>query len=130
MQTDLTRARAPASAYAVIAVPHRLAPVVLAAVALASCGGDPPPQRAGVAPPVATPTPDQAAPRPTTRSSPAADLTATSRQLRSAIRSWRRAGDPAAGDAPPDVAALAAHQERIHRTLASHERLAARTLPR
>jgi membrane-bound lytic murein transglycosylase B len=113
-----------------MAVPRRLAPVVLAAVALAACGGDPSPQREGVAPPAVTASPDHAAPRPTTRSGPAADLTATSRQLRSAIRAWRRDGDPATGDAPPDVAALAAREERIHRTLASHERLATRTLPR
>ena len=112
-----------------MAVPRRLAPVVLAAVALASCGGDPRPQREGVTPPAVTASPDQSAP-PTTRSGLAADLTATSRQLRSAIRAWRRDGDPATGDAPPDVAALAAREERIHRTLASHERLAARTLPR
>jgi soluble lytic murein transglycosylase-like protein len=115
-------------------VPRRLAPVVLAAVALASCGGDPPPQRARVAPPAAsatsTPVPDQAAARPTTRSTLAADLTDTSERLRSAIRAWRRDGDPATGDAPPDVADLAAREERIHRTLATHARLAAQTLRR
>jgi membrane-bound lytic murein transglycosylase B len=115
-------------------VPRRLAPVVLAAVALASCGGDPPPQRARVAPPTATatstPAPDPAAARPIMRSTLAADLTDTSERLRSAIRAWRRDGDPATGDAPQDVAALAAREERIHRMLAIHERLAAQTLPR
>ena len=109
---------------------RRLAPVVLAVVVFASCGGDPPPQRDRAAKPAAPASPDQAAPRPAARSGPAADLTATSRQLRSAIRAWRRDGDPATGDAPPDVAALATREERIHRTLASHERLAARTLRR
>jgi len=113
-------------------VPRRLAPVALAAIALAACGGDAPPQRAADPPPDVTPTqtPEHAAPRPGTPAAFAADLNATRQQLRSAIRAWRRDGDPASRDAPPDVAALAAHEEEIHRTLASRERLAARTLRR
>jgi soluble lytic murein transglycosylase-like protein len=117
-----------------MAVPRRLAAAVLAAATVASCGGDPKPQRAQVASPAVTPTataaPDDRAPRATTPSALAADLTATSQRLRSAILTWRRDGDPATGDAPPDLAALAAREERIHRTLASHDRLAARTLRR
>jgi membrane-bound lytic murein transglycosylase B len=58
----------------------------------------------------------------------AAELTATSSALRDAIAAWRRDGDPATGDAPPDVAKLAARVDRIHRTLAEHRRLARRTL--
>jgi soluble lytic murein transglycosylase-like protein len=80
----------------------------------------------------ATPTrsPEPAAPQPPTSSTLAAELTATSQRLRSAIRTWRRDGDPASGDAPQDVAVLAARVEGIHRTLASRARLAARTLRR
>jgi membrane-bound lytic murein transglycosylase B len=114
-------------------VPRRLAPLILATLAFAACGADaPPPQRAADPPPAVTPTPtpDQAIPRPGTPAAFAADLTSTRQRLRSAIRAWRRDGDPASGDAPPDVAALAAHEEEIHRTLASQERLAARTLRR
>ena len=60
----------------------------------------------------------------------AADLTASSSALRHAIAAWRRDGDPRIGDAPPLVVGLAAHVQRIHRTLATHKRLAHRTLKR
>jgi membrane-bound lytic murein transglycosylase B len=105
-------------------VTRRAAPLVLATLALA-CGGD---ARAPTAqPPTPTPTPT---PAPTRATALAADLTTTSSALRDAIGAWRRDGDPAQGDAPPDVAALAARVERIHRTLAEHRGLARRALPK
>ena len=70
------------------------------------------------------------APLPTTAAGLATDLTATDRSLREAIVAWRRDGDPGSGDAPADVAALAARVERIHRVLAPRRRLARRTLRR
>ena len=65
---------------------------------------------------------------PTRAEAIAQDLTTTSRALRDGIVAWRRDGDPATGDAPPAVAALAARVESIHRSLAKRPRLAARTL--
>jgi membrane-bound lytic murein transglycosylase B len=50
--------------------------------------------------------------------------------LRERIAAWRRDGDPAEGDAPADLAALAARVEQIHRTLALHRRVARRALAR
>jgi len=67
-------------------------------------------------------------PPPTRAEAIAQELTATSRALRDGIVAWRRDGDPSSGDAPPEVAALAARVERIHRSLAKRRRLAARTL--
>ena len=58
----------------------------------------------------------------------AQELTTTSHALREGIVAWRRDGDPATGDAPPAVSALAARVESIHRSLAKRPRLAARTL--
>jgi soluble lytic murein transglycosylase-like protein len=112
---------------------RRLAPLLLATLALA-CGGDSPPTRAQSPTPTATPAPapppDPARPLPRTAAALADDLSATSGSLRDGIRAWRRDGDPATGDAPPAVAALAARLERIHRALAPRPRLAARTLRR
>ena len=78
--------------------------------------------------PIATPDPARALP--TTAAEVATDLTDTSSALREAIETWRRDGDPATGDAPGDVAALAARVERIHRELAPRQRLTRRTLRR
>ena len=89
----------------------RLLLLALVVAALAGCDAQPP------APPTR---PDALA----------ADLTASSTALRHAIAAWRRVGDPGTGDAPPLVAGLAAHVQRIHGTLATHERLARRTLRR
>jgi membrane-bound lytic murein transglycosylase B len=94
----------------------------LVLVALAGCGSDP---RPAAQTPTPTPT-ATATPAPTL----ADDLTATTQALRAAIRAWRRDGDPSTGDAPPEVAALAARVERIHRKLAERPRLARRTLPK
>ena len=104
----------------------RFAPLLLATLALACGGADQPTARQA---PTPTPTPDPPRP-PGPAAALAADLTDTSRALRDAIVAWRRDGDPAAGDAPPEVAALAARVERIHRELATRRRLAARTLRR
>ncbi len=75
------------------------------------------------------PAPDPARPIPQTADAVAADLTATQRAVREQVRAWRRDGDPAAGDAPPALAALAARAERIHRELAPRRRRTARVLP-
>ncbi|HTE64283.1 MAG TPA: lytic transglycosylase domain-containing protein [Solirubrobacteraceae bacterium] len=107
---------------------RRLAPLVLVALAVAGCGGDRPVPAQAPPPPPPTPTPTPDAAAPLTPRTLAADLTATSHALDSAIRMWRRDGDPATGDAPPAVATLAAREARIHRTLAAHERLAKQTL--
>jgi membrane-bound lytic murein transglycosylase B len=114
---------------------RRLAPLFLATLALACGGGDDPPARTAQEPtptPTATPAPppDPARPLPTTAATIATDLTATSSALRDAIVAWRRDGDPSTGDAPADVAALAARVERIHRALAPRRRLTERTLKR
>ena len=109
---------------------HRLAPLIAAAavaLGLTACGGEdnPPPRPAAQEPaPSATVTPprDPAA-------AVAADLTATQRAVREQARTWRRDGDPAAGDAPPALAALAARAGRIHRELARSRERAARVLP-
>jgi membrane-bound lytic murein transglycosylase B len=108
-------------------VTRRLVPLVLLALALAACGDSPEGAQTPAPTPTRTPAPapEIAAPR-----SLAADLSATSHALDTAIRTWRRDGDPATGDAPPDVVDLAAREMRIHRTLASQERLAARMVPR
>jgi membrane-bound lytic murein transglycosylase B len=105
---------------------RRLAPIALATLALA-CGADDsdPTARQQPAP---TPTPDPARPLPRGADGVAADLTDTSAALRDAIEAWRRDGDPGAGDAPPEVAALAARVERVHRQLAPRQRLTRRTL--
>jgi membrane-bound lytic murein transglycosylase B len=110
---------------------RRLTPLLLATLALA-CGGDSQPSRAQTPTPAPTPAPppDPARALPTTAAALADDLTATSVSLRAGIRAWRRDGDPATGDAPPEVAALAARVERIHRALAPRRRLTERTLPR
>jgi membrane-bound lytic murein transglycosylase B len=108
-------------------VTARLAPLVLATLALAGCGGDPAtPAQAPSPAPTATAQP----PVPSGPEALAADLAATSSALDAAIGAWRRDGDPATGDAPGGVATLAVREEDIHRTLATHRRLARRTLPR
>jgi Transglycosylase SLT domain len=111
----------------------RLAPLLLATLALACGGGsnDPPVQSAQQTPtPTPTPPPDPERPLPNTAKATADDLTQTSRALRAAINTWRRDGDPSTGDAPPEVAALAARIERIHRELAPREKRTSRTLAR
>jgi membrane-bound lytic murein transglycosylase B len=100
----------------------RLAPLLLATLALA-CGGDDDPAR-----PAAQQTPAPAPAPPTRAAALAADLTESSSALREAITAWRSDGDPATGDAPAEVAALAARVEGIHRELAERRRLATRTL--
>ena len=109
---------------------HRLAPLIAAAalaLGLTACGGEdnPPPRPAAQQPaPSAT-----AAPPRDPAAALAADITATQRAVREQVRTWRRDGDPAAGDAPPALAALAARAERIHRELARSRERAARVLP-
>ncbi len=101
--------------------------LVLVALALPGCEAASP-SPVGQSP-TATPAPaDPARALPATAAALAADLTATSRALRDGIAVWRGDGDPAAGDAPAEVAALAARVERIHRALAPRRRLTARTL--
>ena len=100
--------------------------LVLVALALPGCEAELP------SPIAQSPTPTPADPArelPATAAGLAEDLTATSRSLRDGIAAWRRDGDPGSGDAPADVAALAARVERIHRELAPRRRLTARTLP-
>jgi membrane-bound lytic murein transglycosylase B len=115
-------------------VTRRLTPLLLVVLALAGCGSESrgPTARAPSPTPAATaaaePTPDPARAIPATASALAEDLAATSRALREGIVAWRRDGDPSAGDAPDEVAALAARVERIHRALAPRRRLAERTL--
>ena len=117
-------------------------PLVLAALvlalALAGCGSDSRAPRAQLPAPTATtaqtaepqPAPDPQRAVPATAAELAGDLTATAASLREGILAWRRDGDPGSGDAPADVAALAARVERIHRALAARRRLATRTLRR
>jgi membrane-bound lytic murein transglycosylase B len=100
----------------------RLAPLTLVTLLLAACGADAP-RPAQPYEPAQTP-----APIPTTARAIAADLTTTSKALRQDITAWRRDGDPRSGDAPAQVATLAARVEQIHRTLAKRRRLARRTL--
>jgi len=119
---------------------RRLSPIAFAALLLAGCGGEAPapgarsatptPVATATPTPVATPTPDPAGALPATAAALAADLTATQDALRDALEAWRRDGDPGTGDAPADVAALAARVERIHRALAPRRRLTARALRR
>jgi transposase-like protein len=105
-------------------------------LALACGGGDAPkdPAAQQTPTPTATPTPqpppDPARPLPKHAPALAQDLTDTSRTLRAAINTWRRDGDPSTGDAPPEVTALAARIERIHRELAPRERRTRRALTR
>ena len=80
--------------------------------------------------PAPVPPPDPERALPAGAAALAADLAATSAELRDAVVAWRRDGDPAAGDAPPTVSAPAARVERIHRALAPRRRLTARVLPR
>jgi membrane-bound lytic murein transglycosylase B len=113
---------------------RRISSLAVAALLLAGCGSESPAPRAQSATPtpVATATPepttDPAASLPTTAATIAADLTATTQALRDGVEAWRRDGDPGSGDAPAEVAALAARIERIHRALAPRRRLTARTL--
>ncbi len=103
--------------------------VVLLALGLAGCGEDRPLRAPSpTASPTPTPTPTPA-PLPDDAEGVAADLTETSAALRSGIEAWRRDGDPASGDTPPEVAAAAARVKRIHRALAPRRRLTARVLP-
>jgi soluble lytic murein transglycosylase-like protein len=114
-----------------ITMARRVIPLALATLALACGGGDNTAAPTAQTPtPTPTATPDPARALPTTAAALARDLTDTSQVLRTAIRAWRRDGDPSTGDAPADVAALAARVERIHRHLAPRKRLSARALRR
>ena len=112
---------------------RRLSSLAVAALLLAGCGSESPAPGAAQSAtptPVATATPEPVAALPTTAATIAGDLTATAQALRDGVEAWRRDGDPASGDAPAEVAALAARIERIHRALAPRRRLTARTLRR
>ena len=98
--------------------------VVLLALGLAGCGEDRP--AAPARDPVPTATPE---PLPDDAEGLAADLADTSARLRAGIEAWRGDGDPSSGDAPAEVAALAARVEQIHRVLAPRRRMTARVLP-
>ncbi|MET0686843.1 MAG: lytic transglycosylase domain-containing protein, partial [Solirubrobacteraceae bacterium] len=87
------------------------------------------PAPTGTPSPAVTPAPDPARAIPRTAAALAADLAATQRAVREQVRAWRRDGDPATGDAPPALAALAARAERIHRGLAPRRRRTAEVLP-
>jgi membrane-bound lytic murein transglycosylase B len=102
---------------------RRLLILALVALVPAGCGGDA--RDRGARAPAAAPS---ATPVPGTAGALAADLATTSRSLRDGIAAWRRDGDPRSGDAPAEVAALAARVEQIHRTLAKRRRLARSTL--
>ena len=110
--------------------------LAVAALLLAGCGASRP-RRVAQSPTVTPaptvaprpdPEPDPARALPTTAAALAGDLNATAGALRDGIEAWRRDGDPGSGDAPAEVAALAARVERIHRALAPRRRLTARTL--
>jgi membrane-bound lytic murein transglycosylase B len=113
-------------------VTRRLSSLALVALALAACGSESRAPRAqsptATPAPAAQPAPDPARPLPATAAAIAADLETSSQALRSGIVAWRRDGDPATGDAPADVAALAARVERIHRALAPRRSMTARAL--
>jgi membrane-bound lytic murein transglycosylase B len=112
--------------------------LALLILGVAGCGGDgPAPPTAQPPAPTPTPTPaatpapapDPGRPIPRTAAAVAEDLIVTQRAVREHVRAWRRDGDPATGDAPPALAALAARAERIHRELAPRRKRAARVLP-
>jgi len=98
-------------------VPGRLIIVLAACVLLAGCGAD--------ARPAQSPPPRPAQPAP---ASPADQLTATWHELRAAIATWRRDGDSAQGDAPPEVLELAQRQRALYARLAERRGLARRVL--
>ena len=97
---------------------RRLAALLAACALPAGCGAD-----------ARTPAVEPPAPAPTKHEALAADLTTTWRDLRAAIGAWRRDGDPARGDAPDAVVALAERQRSLYRRLAQRRRLALRVLP-
>ncbi|MFF3444266.1 transglycosylase SLT domain-containing protein [Streptosporangium sp. NPDC002721] len=76
----------------------------------------------------ALPAPDAAIPSDPSRLARA--LTGTTAQLRLAIDTWRREGDPAKGQPPEPVVLLALHQQRIYRHLVLNPKVAARTYAR
>jgi membrane-bound lytic murein transglycosylase B len=102
----------------------RLAAAAALLVVFAACGGSGP--SAGPSP---TPSPVREAPIPRDAEAMAAELTAVWSELRGAIAAWRRDGDPATGDAPPEVVRLAERQRALYRRLADRPGLARRTLP-
>jgi membrane-bound lytic murein transglycosylase B len=100
---------------------------VVAAVAVAAGCGDAARQPAQE--PAPTPEPPAAgAPLPREPRALAGDLATTTADLDAAIDGWLADGDPAKGEPPDDVAALAARQQRIYLRLGRHPRLARRTI--
>ncbi|MGH2946914.1 MAG: transglycosylase SLT domain-containing protein, partial [Solirubrobacteraceae bacterium] len=82
-------------------------------------------------PPQPAPTPEPPAadaPLPRDPGSLAAALETTTTHLYAAIDKWIEEGDPARGEPPEDVAALAASQQRIYLRLGRRPRLARRTI--
>ncbi|MEU8385826.1 transglycosylase SLT domain-containing protein [Streptosporangium sp. NPDC048865] len=74
--------------------------------------------------------PDPDAAIPTDPSRLARSLISTTAELRRAIDTWRREGDPAKGPAPEPVVLLALHQQRIYRHLVLNPKVASRTYAR
>jgi membrane-bound lytic murein transglycosylase B len=101
---------------------------VVAAVVVAVCGcGDAAKQPAQE--PAPTPAPPAAdAPLPREPRALAGDLATTTADLDRAIDAWLAGGDPATGEPPEDVAALAARQQRIYLRLGRRPGLARRTI--
>ena len=118
---------------------RRLAPLLASVLAIAGCGDEaalptgqlpaPTAIQSATPHPRPDPAPDPARPIPRTAAAVVADLTETQRAVREQVSAWRSDGDPAAGDAPPALAALAARAERIHRELAPRRNRTARVLP-
>jgi membrane-bound lytic murein transglycosylase B len=76
----------------------------------------------------AAPSPNAPIPRDPPRLATA--LSATTSNLRAAIRDWVGKNDPSVGTSPRDVILYALYQQRIYRVLAADNRLAAGTLAR
>ena len=97
-------------------VPRRFVAALIASVAVGS----------GAA--VAAPSPNAPIPRDPQRLATA--LSATTSDLRAAIRDWVGKNDPSVGTSPRDVILYALYQQRIYRLLAADNRLATATLAR
>jgi membrane-bound lytic murein transglycosylase B len=105
--------------------------LVLLALAVVGCGGGGDErarqQRAPAPAPEQAP-PDPSRPLPRNARALADDLAATTASLKAGIDAWVGEGDPARGEPPADVTALAHRQQRIYVQLGKRPRLARRTI--